>query len=267
MEKRKTKSKGKSTPKAKNGSGAAPRTAARSEAPPGSTGDYVRRVQQSTTDYVKDVLHENDKLRGLVHALQSELDRHKRERLRLEEQLSTIEAECKRYLNRYVDVELQNANVANLYVALLRLHSTLSRKDVISAIQEIVINLVGSEELAIFELPESNGSRCLRLVASFGVEARPLAAVPLGAGIIGCTAERGEIHVAGTPKTEAAPYESHLTACVPLMVDGRVTGAVAIFRLLSHKRSLQEVDYELFSLIGTQGAMALYCSGLREGAS
>jgi len=232
---------------------------------PPAAGDYVRRVQRDTADYVKDVLAENEKLRALVYALESELDRTKRARLKLEEQLSTIEAECKRYLDRYVDVELQNANVANLYVASLRLHSTLLRADVVSAIQDIVINLIGSEELAIFERVP-NGADHLRLIASFGVDARPIRTVPLGAGVIGRAARAGKAHVTGRDHSlgEVLPHEAHLTACVPMVVDGHVTGAVAIFRLLEHKRALEDVDFELFALLGTQGAMALYCSGLRD---
>jgi GAF domain-containing protein len=57
-----------------------------------------------------------------------------------------------------------------------------------------------------------------------------------------------------------------MTACVPLVVDGRVTGAVAIFRLLEHKRGLEDVDSELFSLLGTQAATALYCTRLVSAA-
>ena len=221
----------------------------------------------------------NAKLTARVRSLESALDEQKKERERLSEQLATIEAESKRYFDQYVDVEMQNSNVANLYVASLRLHSTLDRNDVLAAIQEIVINLIGSEELGIFELERgASGHLALELVASFGVDARLLREAGSAAGIIGRCVATGEMYVAtathaGDASDVAAdrpptrvPGEAHMTACVPLVVDGRVTGAVAIFRLLEHKRGLEDIDSELFSLLGTQAATALYCTRLVSAA-
>lgn len=211
---------------------------------------------------------EIEKLTTRARKLEADLEVSEQEKLRLAAQLTTMEAECKRYFDSYVDVELQNTNVANLYVASLRLHSTLDRDDVITAIQEIVINLIGSEELAIFELDPER--RTPSLVSSFGVDPRPLHGVKTGVGVIGRSLASGEIFVATADRASrgperdgaASPEDAHVTACVPLVVGGRVTGAVAIFRLLEHKRSLEDVDHELFSLLGTQAATALYCTRL-----
>jgi hypothetical protein len=41
-----------------------------------------------------------------------------------------------------------------------------------------------------------------------------------------------------------------------------VTGAIALFRLLPQKAGFQAVDRELFDLLATHAATALYCSGL-----
>ena len=203
----------------------------------------------------RDVIAENKKLRATVRALE-------KDKARLSEQLTAIEAECKRYFDRFVDVEVANTNVANLYVASLRLHSTLSREDVLAAIHEIVVNLVGSEELCVFELDSTR--RFLRLVSSFGVDARAWQNVPLGVGIIGASAAAGTAWIADVDgdKSARGPNEAHLTAAVPLLVDGRVTGLVAVFRLLGHKRSLEDVDHELFNLLGSQAGAALYFSSL-----
>jgi hypothetical protein len=64
--------------------------------------------------------------------------------------------------------------------------------------------------------------------------------------------------------TTAAP--SSITACIPLKVDGNVIGVIAIFRMLPQKQSIAFVDRELFSLLGSHAAMALYCSGLQQRA-
>jgi hypothetical protein len=47
-----------------------------------------------------------------------------------------------------------------------------------------------------------------------------------------------------------------------LKLDGRVTGALALFRLLPHKGGYQPLDNELFDLLATQAAVALYCTSL-----
>jgi GAF domain-containing protein len=195
--------------------------------------------------------------------LREELNSHQSQEAQLHIQLTHIEEENQRFSEKYVEVEQHNANLANLYVASYRLHSTLNRKEVLETIQEIIINLIGSEELGIFELgPES---RALNLVSSFGIESERYRNIALGSGLIGNVALTGETylaeHVNGNGAAGAArAEEAHLTSCIPLKVDGNVTGAIAIFRLLQHKDGLQEVDHELFQLLATHAATALYCS-------
>lgn len=196
-------------------------------------------------------------LRARIRQLEVMLDAERRERERAEQRAAEIETEARRYYEHYVNGEIHSANVANLFVASSRINETLRREDVLEAIQEIVINLIGSEELAIYELSDG----VLRMASSFGMAADAAKEVPLGRGIVGRTAQRGETWVAGAggASTDAAalPTEHHLTACIPLRVEGRVIGVIAIFRLLGHKRGLEDVDRELFALLGTQAAAAL----------
>ena len=53
-------------------------------------------------------------------------------------------------------------------------------------------------------------------------------------------------------------------ACIPLKLDGRITGLIVIHRLLGHKIALDALDHELFSLLGTHAATALYCTALHQ---
>ena len=88
----------------------------------------------------------------------------------------------------------------------------------LSAIQEIVINLIGSEELAIYEMDDDGTA--LRLVGSFGIDPVAYATVPIGSGIIGKTAISGDIYLPGKGMDLArTPRESNLTVCVPLKLD------------------------------------------------
>lgn len=143
---------------------------------------YVFKVLDDTTRYVNELLSENEEVRSLLQELNAEknqiesqllsirrdMERSREEKKGLEERLAKIEAENRQYSGRYVEVEQQNANLANLYVASYRLHSTLNRQEVLSVIEEIIINLIGSEELVIFELDPAGTN--LNLVASFGVD-------------------------------------------------------------------------------------------------
>ncbi len=64
-----------------------------------------------------------------------------------------------------------------------------------------------------------------------------------------------------TPDAAFAPErEKDLTACIPLKVDGKVTGALALFRLLPQKQGFEAVDHELFDLLATHAATALHAS-------
>jgi len=163
-------------------------------------GSYVFKVREDTRRYVQDLLGENEKLRRLVASLESdksrllsekmilqekllslreELDRIYHEQSDLRRQLAEVEAANQSSSRQYFEVEQQNNNLANLYVASFQLHSTLDRGEVLAAIKEIVINLIGSEELAIYEMDDDG--RELKLVGSFGIDPGTYATVQLGA--------------------------------------------------------------------------------------
>jgi len=218
--------------------------------------DYVRRVRENTQRYLRDLLGENEKLCAVVCGLERELQQYREDRQRIEERIASIEQERLGYLERYADVEAANANVANLYVATLRLHGSLSRGDVLTAIEEIVTNLIGSEELVVFEVDPGGAS--LRVSLSHGVDRALVEDIRFGVGIIGVCAQSGQAYTAGEPSTVApVGLESDLTACVPLAVRGAVTGVVAIFRLFKHKPRLESIDHELFALLAEHASIAL----------
>jgi GAF domain-containing protein len=57
--------------------------------------------------------------------------------------------------------------------------------------------------------------------------------------------------------------EPRLTACVPLKLQERVIGVIAVFQLLPQKARIEPVDRELFELLATAAAAALYCSTIK----
>jgi nitrate/nitrite-specific signal transduction histidine kinase len=214
--------------------------------------EFLEKIAADNREYVQALLDENERLGKLV----AELDRA------LNTTRAELETRNRDFAERYLEVEQQNTNLANLYVASYQLNGTLDRQRVVAAIQEIVINLIGSEELAIWELdPELD---TLSLVGSFGINAREWAGVPLGSGIVGTVAHSGERFVVTETPVQPSGREEHLTACIPLKLDEKVAGVIGIFRLLQQKEGLEPVDFELFDLLGSHAASALYCT--REAA-
>jgi nitrate/nitrite-specific signal transduction histidine kinase len=236
-------------------------------------GAYVSRVRDDTQRYASELLRENQRLRtALASAMHdntllreaAERTRGEIEAMRAGEErmlkaLDRAEEENRRFVSRYMEVEQENSNLANLYVASYRLHGTLDRREVLDVIQEIVTNLIGCEEIAIFETDPDGAA--VTLVHSCGIDPRAHDKVCLGEGLIGQTVASGETYVAAVDGAPA-PAEAGLTACIPLKLGDRVTGAIALFRLLPQKAELGALDRELFELLGTHAATALYCSGL-----
>jgi len=206
---------------------------------------------------------ESDKIslqRRLDDAL-GDLAAFRRERAELEEQLARAEDDSRRAAEEYAEVEQRSSHLANLYVASYRLHETIERDAVVEAIQEIIINLIGSEEFGIFEFDARE--EALPLTDSFGIDPEEFAAGGLACDCIARAARSGDVYVAPSRRTDApcAPI-----ACIPLRAAGRVTGVIAVFQLLAHKPDLEPIDHELFDLLATQAGAALHCSQLQAAA-
>jgi hypothetical protein len=75
----------------------------------------------------------------------------------------------------------------------------------------------------------------------------------------------GEVLRSGTPwfDLERLSFRADLSKLdrpvilVPLHIGSRVVGAIVIWDLLQQKTALQDVDYELFNLLGSHAAAAL----------
>jgi nitrate/nitrite-specific signal transduction histidine kinase len=186
------------------------------------------------------------RMRGLEH-----------EREDLLERLRALEEENRQFAGRYVEVEEENNNLANLYVASYQLHSTLELPEVLKIIIEIVINLIGAEVFAVYVYDEK--SRRLEAVASEGEAVSAFPACTLGEGVVGASLERGEAHC-----SEPAPSSDYARPIVsiPLRVDDRPIGAIAIFRLLSQKEAFSPLDHELFTLLAGHAATAIFAAQL-----
>lgn len=209
---------------------------------------------------------DNARLLAQLGRQEQEADDRAREQARLIGDLTRVQSRSREAAERFDDLEQRNANLASLYLASYRLHGTVDRREVLDAIQEILSNLVGTEEAAVFELPA--GSDELLLISSVGIDPGRYRGLRVGQGRIGAVAATGEAFMAGPGGTCGRSLgDPELTACIPLKVAGRVIGVVALFRLLPQKQGIEDLDRELFELLGTHAATALYCTSLEGHAA
>lgn len=218
----------------------------------------IERENQALQDLLASIEREKQRLQQQLTALREDGERRARDQSHLRDELATIAARSQGFSQQLLQIERQNSNLANLYVATYQLHGSVEREVVLATIQEILANLVGSEQVAIFELVD--GGRRLSALSVNGVDPSRFDGLALGQGPIGRAAATGEVFVAGP--AGGAAEEPDLTACIPLTLAGKVIGAIAIFRLLPQKQALGDLDRELFDLLATHAATALYCASL-----
>ena len=165
--------------------------------------------------------------------------------------LQATEEELARCGEQLGEQQRRCAIAAGQLVAIRRLQSTLERDQMLLALEEVVASLVGCEELAVFE---SAGSE-LQLVHAVGIAAEALETHGLTQDVAQ-RAAASEIWI-DEAKGAADRTEPRLTACVPLEVDGRRVGTLALFRLLEHKAQLETPDIELLDLLKVHVGVAL----------
>lgn len=231
-------------------------------------------------EFTEELLRENQRLRYRVATLESaspvaavgndEIEKLRSqlaqlidENRRINERFRQVEEENKDFATRYVEIEEQNNNLANLYVASYQLHSTLDFREVIQIVQEIVINLIGSECFAILLLDEKTNE--LKTIAHEGSEY--LAGVDtlsarVGDGIVGKAAKTGESYYINQDVEGGEITLERPLAVIPLKIKEHVIGVIVIYRLLQQKDSFSAVDYELFSLLAAHAATAIFSSKL-----
>lgn len=144
-----------------------------------------------------------------------------------------------------------------------RLLQTLETGDVFEAIAEIIANLIGSEQLAIFDYCPTD--RSFSLQWALGIEAGALKPFASGQGMLGRAVQIGASQFKERqPEDALLEFEKDLTACVILKASTEVIGVIAIFALLPQKSSLGWSDFELLKFLETYAAVALQYQRLQK---
>ncbi|HYL63910.1 MAG TPA: hypothetical protein VE077_14920 [Candidatus Methylomirabilis sp.] len=150
-----------------------------------------------------------------------------------------------------------------LNAASARLIQSLEAGDAFEAVGEIIANLIGSEELAIFQFCPTTGGFSLNW--SSGVDSEILQRMSSGAGMLGRAAHQAASQFRERqPKDLLLPYEKNLTACVALKSGQEPVGVMAIFGLLPQKQALEWADFELLKFLEVYGAAAIEVQRLEK---
>jgi GAF domain-containing protein len=126
-------------------------------------------------------------------------------------------------------------------------------------IKEVLAQLLGAERYAVYFV-NPDGTELVP-IASEGVSGNELIPVRVAGTAIGDAFRAGSAVV----DDDSGPARGSLerpAAVLPLSVEDRVVGVVAIFSTLPQKERFDTVDFELFKLLGQQAAAALIAASL-----
>lgn len=253
---------------------------------------FIQQFFRKGAQFTEELLKENERLREQLDGLEGEngkLRAHLASDAAMRDLLTKIEeleqekqdllsrsgradAVKESYGAQYSEVENELASFANLYVATAQLHSARSVRSVLRVLKELLAQLLGSAAFAVY-FASDDGSELVS-IASEGVPLADVARFPATQGALGKAFTTGEIVFTAGVSPESGPRSSRRSpprsgrdltlasiddpACViPLSLDGKTIGVIAIFGNLPQKTEFVQTDRELFKLLGAQAAPAL----------
>jgi type II secretory pathway component PulJ len=195
-------------------------------------------------------VEKDDAVRELLSRIQS----LEEEKEKLLSQVKEVEANGSQFSDSFQQVEAEFSNLVNLYVASNQLHTSLSPRGVMRRLKEVLAQLIGAESYAIY-FANAEGSELVPIAAE-GVTGDALVNQPIRGSRV------GHVHSTGTSliDTEGDPSQGsqeNPAAILPLSIDDRVIGVIAIFSTLAQKNRFATLDLELFALLERQAAPAL----------
>jgi hypothetical protein len=196
------------------------------------------------------VVLDKRRLEAELALAREQLGRATAERGLLRERLAEVEVEHRRVCDQFVEAEEQTSELVQQFATLQQIHGAAGAEELLQVLQEVVINVIGSEQLAIYELRGGE----LRLARAFGLDHDPAERIAAGQGLLGGVAATGRLRLGGRGD---APGDDRLTACVPLTAGATVVGVLAIYRLLGHKPRLGPADLAVFDLLTPHAGQAL----------
>ena len=178
-----------------------------------------------------------------------------------ERRIAALEAANIQLTERALGAEQKLARAAQLYAAISELHGAEEPHDVVTVIKEIVANLVGCEEMGVFEVWPLGP--VFTYVDGIGIDADRFATLPPSHPLVQQAYATGEIIVPADPTTESI-LGRPVAAIVPLRDGATVAAVLVLFTLLRQKPVLEREDAELLGAVASHGGQALINARLRE---
>lgn len=198
-----------------------------------------------------------------IRELLTTIEKLELEKSSLLSQFKEAEARSNAFESTYGEVEAELSNLASLYVAARQLHTSATVPGVTQHLKEILEQLIGAQSYAVY-LRSDSGAELVPIFYQAVPDADMRHLRP-GEGVIGAVYSRGSGHVSEDEEIVAGTFEAP-AACIPLRIDERVVGVLAVFRTFEQKTRFLPVDFEFFKLLGAQAAGALMAAGVLAGA-
>lgn len=244
---------------------------------------FVRSFLRKGVEYTELLLRENEDLREQLSILRSENARQRAqiasddairdllrkiegletERNALVERSAKLEESRRDVDARQMEIEQEVNDLANLFIATVQLHTSLSPRRVVRHLRDMCGQLVGAHSFAIYLVDE--GREFAVPIASEFLDETTLVPVRLGHGIIGdaCLTGLQRIREISGGAAALGSIDDPL-AVIPMLVEGQPVGAIAIVSLLGQKDGWASVDRELFQILGGQAGTALIAAHLYQ---
>jgi hypothetical protein len=241
--------------------------------------EFIETFFKRGAEFTEELIRENERLRyrvvqleaetgalksdkpgsaaGTIRELVTRIEALENEKDQLLRRYQGVSAETVDLEKRFHEIERENNNLANLYVASYQLHSTQDLREVTQIILEILLNFVGARTFCIQLLDEEK--RKMRTLAAEGVDRERVPEVAADEGAIGDVLRSGKpfIDEARVGVRGRSGALDRPVCVVPLQIREKVVGVIVIWDMLPQKTALQEVDHELFNLLGAHAGSAL----------
>ncbi len=227
-------------------------------------------------DLVRDLIEENEALKGRLRAVESDEDPAGELVKRLRQQIAELRDECEQirklagsveresggYRQRLDELEAAHYHLAARQVAAEQLRRAPTIEDVVRATTEILLNLVGVGHFTVFGIDEQR-----KVLFPLTVEGRdadpnvPEIAIPGEGSLARALAASGPWRQ-GQPLEEGDGALMHL----PLACGPRLVAVVRIESFLPQKQEFTDDDFALLELISEESGTAIEAAWIRAHA-
>lgn len=145
---------------------------------------------------------------------------------------------------------------AKVFAARMRLQDAGDQSDALEAIREVVANLLGSEQLALYKVDKKKAA--LWLYWSFGIDPNKYPVLDvIKEPHLESVLDRKVVVRGDQGHDRLLSTHDPVTALVPILVGGEVAAVLVIFRLLPQKPGFELADRQICEVISNFGGRAI----------